>query len=176
LYAENLSQAATQFKGKKVDAQTALALLQMLIGSQGPHTTSQAATASVVRARAAVGQNPSPQGGDILGTLLGGLTGTGGSSPSQSSSAGGDILGTLLGGLTGNQTKQQSQQSGLGLDDLLNAGMAYYQAKQGGGSNMEALVRAFTAGSDMGNTAHREQSTQVVVNSFLQALSSMAGK
>ncbi len=33
LYAQNLSQAATQLKGKKVDAQTALSLLQMLIGS-----------------------------------------------------------------------------------------------------------------------------------------------
>jgi hypothetical protein len=43
-------------------------------------------------------------------------------------------------------------------------------------SYMQALIQAFTAGSGMGSTAHREQSTQVVVNSFLQALSSMAGK
>ncbi len=171
LYAQNLSLAAAQLKGKKVDAQTALSLLQMLIGSGTGSLQTGQPTTSLQGARAGVGDTPSPQGGDILGTLLGGLTGSGGSTPSQPASAGGDLLGTLLGGLTGSQPPKQSQQSGLGLDDLLNAGMAYYQAKQGGGSNMEALIQAFTAGSGMGNTTHREQSTQVVVNSFLQALS-----
>ena len=181
LYAQNLSQAAAMFKGKKVDAQSALSLLQMLIGGgTGAQSTQQAPTASIQGASAGVGHTPqpgsTPQGGDILGTILGGLTGANESSQSQPSNAGGDLLGSLLGGLTGAQPSQNPQQNGLGLDDLLNAGMAYYQAKQGGGTNMEAVIQAFTAGSGMGNTAHREQSTQVVVDSFLQALSAMSGK
>lgn len=181
LYAQNLSRAAAQFKGKKVDAQSALSLLQMLIGGgMGSQSAQQVPAASIQGASAGVGQTPqpgsTPQGGDLLGTILGGLTGASESSQSQSPNAGGDLLRSLLGGLTGTQSSQNPQQNGLGLDDLLNAGMAYYQAKQGGGSNMEAVIQAFTAGSGMGNTAHRERSTQVVVDSFLQVLSSMGGK
>jgi hypothetical protein len=54
--------------------------------------------------------------------------------------------------------------------------MAFMQAKQSGGSNVQALVQAFMAGSGMGNTTHREQSTQLVVNSFLQALGGLSGQ
>lgn len=180
LYAQNLAQAASQLKGKKVDAQAALSLLQMLIGgSSASQPTGQTTSASVQGARASVGRTPqqtSSQGGDLLGALLGGLTSTEGSAASQPAQGGGDLLGTLLGGLTGTQPSQKSSQNGFGLDDLLSAGMAYAQAKQGGGSNMEALMQAFTAGSGMGNTTHREQSTQLVVNAFLQALTSMRGK
>lgn len=179
MYAQNLAQAATQFKGKSFDAQSALSLLQMLIGS-GAQAGGQAAPATVQGARATVGRTPAetaPQGGDLLGTLLGGLASGGQTAASQQQPAGGDLLGSLLGGLTGAQQQSgQSQQDGLGLDDLLNAGMAFYQSKQHGGSNMDALLQAFMSGSGMGNTVHREQSTQLVVNTFLQALSAMGGK
>ena len=49
--------------------------------------------------------------------------------------------------------------------------MAFMQARQSGGNTMTALVQAFMAASGMGNSAGRQQSTQIVVNSFLQALS-----
>ena len=62
------------------------------------------------------------------------------------------------------------------MGDLLNAGMAFMQAKQSGGSTATALIQAFVAGSGMGNSNHRTQSTQLVVNSFLQALGSLAPK
>jgi lipoprotein signal peptidase len=86
------------------------------------------------------------------------------------------MLGALLGGLTGAQPTQstpQQQSNGLDLSDLLAAGMGYMQAKQQGQTGMQALAQAFLAGSGMGNTQHRIQSTAMVVQSFLNALGSM---
>jgi len=131
LYAQNLNQAAAQFKGKQIDQRGALDLLQTLIGGgQAPAQSAQA-------------QAPA-QGGA------------------------GDLLGALLGG--GQTASQGGGQSGLDLGDLLNGAMAFMQAKQSGGNTMTALVQAFMAASGMGNSAGRQQSTQIVVNSFLQAL------
>jgi hypothetical protein len=124
-------------------------------------------------------------GGDLLGSLLGGLTG-GGQTQQQSQSpqsGGGDLLGSLLGGLTGggnSQTNPSSGQAstggGLDMGDLLNAGMAFMQAKQSGSSTAGALLQAVLAGSGMGNSNHRQQSTQLVASSFLQALGGLTGK
>lgn len=110
-----------------------------------------------------------PAGGDMLGALLGGLTG--GEQPqSTEQPAGGDMLGALLGGLTGGGNSGAGLSDGLDLGDLLNAGMAYFQAKQSGGSTAQALVQAFVSASGMGKSIHRTQSTSIVVDSFLQAL------
>ena len=112
-------------------------------------------------------------GGDLLSTLLGGMAG--GEQPQQAQqSSGGDLLSTLLGGMAGGNTNSGAQ-DGLDLGDLLNAGMSYMQAKQSGKSTMQALLQAFMAGSGMGGANHRQQSTALVVNSFLQALGA-AGK
>ena len=87
-----------------------------------------------------------------MGALLGGLAGSAGSGTQPASpSGGGDLMGALLGGLTGG--------SGGGSQNLLGS-----------------LAQAFLGGSGMGKASHREQSTQVVVNSFLQALSSTASQ
>lgn len=221
LYAQNLAQAAGQFKGKKVDAQGAVQLLQMLIGggqaaqqSQAPRPSSQATGGDMLgallggMAGGGTPQQQAPQGDDMLGALLGGLGG--GAQPQQQAPQGDDMLGALLGGLTGGGMQQPQQQApqaggdllgsllggmagagsssvgggaasgglqdGLGLDDLLNAGMAYFAAKQSGGSNMQALIQALLAGSGMGNSVHRNESTAIVVNTFLQALTSMGKK
>ena len=177
LYAQGLTQAATRFKGKKVDSKGALDLLGTLIGG---------------------GQASQDSGGDLLGTLLGQMTGGGQSQPSESSGSGGDLLGsllgqvtggeqpkptaspqqggdalsTLLGGLTGSQSSSSGSGSGLDLGDLVNAGMSFMQAKQQGGSTAQALIQAFMGASGMGNRTERTHSTQLVVNSFLQALAS----
>jgi hypothetical protein len=113
------------------------------------------------------------QSGDLLGSLLGGLGGAGQQPGSQAPAPGGDLLGSLLGGLmgAGNSGGQAAgSQSGLDMNDLVTAAMAFMQAKQSGGSTQQALVQAFVAGSGMGRAPHREQSTELVVNSFLQAL------
>ena len=179
LYAQNLAQAATRFKGKPVDSRGALQLLQTLIGGgQTPQAGSGSGDVLGTLLGGLTGEQPSQAqpdaaGGDLLGALLGGLAG---GQPSQAQSgtqaAGGDVLGTLLGGLVGSQNTGAGLSDGLDLGDLVTAGKAYFQAKQGGGSTMQALVQAFMSVSGMGKSADRSQSTSLVVNSFLQALSS----
>lgn len=209
-YARNLSAAAAQFKGRKIDQRGAMDLLMTLIGggaaagqtgSQASQTaggdvmsmllgglTSGASSqqesggsgadllSSLLGGGAAQNQPPAAGGGDLLSALLGG----GAAQTQQPSSVGGDLLSTLLGGVLGGgttQTAQSSQGDGqIGLDDILQAGMAFLQAKQQGQSNAQALLQAFMAASRMGDTVHRQQSTELVVNSFLQALSSAGGK
>ena len=179
LYAQNLEQAASRFKGKQMDSKGALELLQTLIGGgQGAQPGSQSTGG-------AAGQ----PGGDLLGSLLGGLMGAGqtpaqqspqsgtdsplggllgslmGGGQQSSQTGGGDLLSGLLGGLMGGQaTTQQPVQSGGG--DLL--GTLLGGLTSGGG--LQSLVQAFLGGSGMGDAAHRTESTQVVVNAFLQAL------
>jgi hypothetical protein len=128
-------------------------------------------------------EQPKPQadahtaGGDILSTLLGEL---GGGAPSQSQPApttlGGDMLNTLLGELSGGENAGAGASSGLDMGDLLNVGMSFLKARQGGGNTGQALVQAFMAASGMGSSAHRTQSTQTVVSSFLQALGAASSK
>ncbi len=200
LYAEHLNQAAAKFKGRQVDQRGALDLLQTLIGAQGAQggqtATSQGGSGDLLGALLGGmggGQTQAPaQGGmdDLLGALLGGgqaqsqpasqggmddLLGAllgGGQAQSQPASQGGagDLLGALLGGGQAQAPAQGGGQSGLDLGDLLNAAMAFMQARQSGGSTMTALVQAFMAASGMGRSAERQQSTQIVVNAFLQAL------
>jgi hypothetical protein len=131
LYAQGLNNAADQFKGKKVDAQSAVQLLQTLIGGG----QSQQAT-------------------------------------DQTNS--GDLLGALLGGSSGGEGNSAGSDNGLDMGDLLNAGLAFMQSKQSGGSNAESIIQALAAASGMGSSAHRAQSTQLVVNTFMQALSAMS--
>jgi hypothetical protein len=198
LYAQGLANAATQLKGQTINPQSAIQLLQNLIGGGGqsaqPQTTQSGGgdlLGSLLGGLTGGGQTqqqsqPSQSGGgDLLGSLLGGLTGGGQtqqqSQPSQS--GGGDLLGSLLGGLTGSGNSQANTSSGqastgggLDMGDLLNAGMAFMQAKQSGNSTAGALLQAVLAGSGMGNTNHRQQSTQLVANSFLQALGGLSSK
>lgn len=110
LYAQGLAEAATQLKGRDVDAQSAMQILQTLIGGgQSQQPAVQAA---------APGKND----------------------------------------------------EGLDLGDLLNAGVAFLQSKQSGGSTADALLQAVVAASGMGTTNHRAQSTQLVASSFLKAI------
>ncbi len=157
LYAEHLNQAASQFKRKKVDEKGALQLLQTLIGGSKPSPA-----------------DSQPAGSDLLGALMGVMAG--GSDSSQGSSApdAGDLLGALMGGTSVGGSTSGGQQQGLNLQNILAAGMAYMQAKQSGKDTLQALIQAFVAGSNMGKDPYRTQSTELVVQSFLQALSSQA--
>ncbi len=186
LYAQNLAKAANQMQGQAVNPQSAIQLLQTLIGGgqAQPQQTDQTAGGDILSSilGGLTGAQPQqgasqPAGGDLLGDLLGGLTG---GQPQQQAAqpAGGDLLGSILGGLTGGGNTQANTNTNNGLDigDLVNAGMTYMQAKQSGGSNASALIQALLAGSGMGNTNHRTQSTQLVTNTFLQALGALTGK
>jgi hypothetical protein len=123
-------------------------------------------------------QQPAQQSsgmGDLLRSLLGGGQNTSQQQPQQSSGMG-DLLGSLLGGGQGSQ-QQTSGGGGLsdGLDmgDFLTAGMAFMQSKQKGKTNMNSLIDAFVAASGMGSSPHRQQSTQLVTSTFMNALGKM---
>jgi hypothetical protein len=177
LYAQGLTQAAPKFKGKKVDSKGALDLLQTLIG--GGQSTPQAGGSDILGTL--LGQmtggtqsqpsSASQPGEDVLTSLLGGITG---GSQTQATQSDDDMLGALLGGLTGGQATSSGSGNGLDIGDLLNAGLSYMQAKESGGSTTQALVQAFMTASGMGNSTHRVDSTSLVVNSFLQALATSA--
>jgi hypothetical protein len=65
----------------------------------------------------------------------------------QPASQGGDLLGALLGGGQG--------QEGLDLGDVLNAGMAFMNAKQQGEGNLQAALSAVMAAGPMAQKPHR---------------------
>jgi hypothetical protein len=83
-------------------------------------------------------------------------------------------LGALLGGEQPSQQKNTQGQDGLDLGDVLNAGMAFMNAKQQGQNNLQAGLSALMAAGPLGQKPHRQQSGQVVANALLQAISGMS--
>lgn len=159
-YSQGLAQAAQQFQGQPAVTQdNAMMLIQSLLGGGQP----QGQSANPLDALLGGGGNTS-QGGDLLGALLGG------GQPSQGNQqSGGDLLGALLGGGQPSQSQGSSQGDGLDLGDLLNAGMAFMNAKQQGQGNLQAAINALVAAGPLGQKPHRQQSGQVVANALLQA-------
>jgi hypothetical protein len=92
------------------------------------------------------------------------LMGAGEAAPADNPVEG--LLGSLLGGGKGDD-------AGIDAGDLLSAGMAFLSAKQRGESNIEALVDAVVAASPLSQTPHRQQSSQLVVNTMMQALANI---
>ena len=86
------------------------------------------------------------------------------------------MLGALLGGLTGQSSQGQAKDDGLDLGDLLNAGMAFMNAKQQGDSNAEAAIDALMSASPLGQSSHRKESGAMVANTLMQVLGSMSKK
>lgn len=132
VYANGLAQASQQLAGKgAIDAESANVLMQSLLG--------------------------------------------GGVEQPEGVSAGGDLLGSLLGGLGGGA--DQAGGAGLDVGDLLNAGLAFMNAKQEGDSTAEAAISALLAAGPLGQSEHRKQSGTIVANTLMQMLgSAMSGK
>ena len=57
---------------------------------------------------------------------------------------------------------------------MLQAGMAFAQAKQSGRTNLDAILSAIMASSKMNTSPARSQSGALVANTLLQALGKMA--
>lgn len=112
--------------------------------------------------------------GMLLQTLLGG--GQAQAAPAQQTGGGAGMLGALLGGLTGQQNQGQSADDGLDVGDLLNAGMAFMNAKQQGSGTAEAAINALMSASPLGQSSHRKESGTVVANTIMQVLGSMSQK
>ncbi len=109
-----------------------------------------------------------------IGLLLQSLLGGQAPNQSQQNAPANDPLSAILGGLTGGQNQAQDGEPSIDANDLLNAGLAFMQAKQGGSNNLEAAVNALVSSSAMGNSDHRSQSGALVANSVLQLLGSMS--
>lgn len=112
---------------------------------------------------------------DNLSTLVKGLMNVD-SNQQQAQSSNGDVLGSLLSGLMGNQDSANEEDSSLGMDDLLRAGLAFMQSKQGGDSNMEAAMDALMAASPMGQSSHRSQSGSIVASTIMGFAQNFIGK
>ena len=160
LYAEGLKKAAKTAIGKELNAGTILSILQTIMGGGG--TSAKSSGGDLLGSLMGQAAGGTSGGGDLLGSLLGQAGG--------GSSGSGDLLGSLLGGLGG---ASSSGQDGLDLGDLLGAGMEYMSNKQSGKSDMEALTGALLKGATMTQSPHRAQSSELVTNTLLEALSSM---
>jgi hypothetical protein len=128
-YAQGFAQAAAHFKGTEITLESILPLIQLLLGG-GQATTSKSSSA------------------DIIGSILGGLSGSG-------QSGQGLDLGGLLGGLLGGQSGSSSNAGG----DLLGS-----------------LIGGLVGNSKMADSAPHTQSGQIVAGSILQALSQLLGQ
>ncbi|MEA5077257.1 MAG: DAK2 domain-containing protein [Anaerolineaceae bacterium] len=165
IYAEGLANAASQFTGQKtISTDNAMQLVQTLLGAASSATQGSGSTGS----------------GDLLGSLLTGLGSAAGSDGSNASSGSGDLLGSLLTGLTGatggegTSANTGNTDNSLDLGDILNAGAAFMQTKQSGGSNLDAIVNALVSGSKAGNQDYRAQSGALVANTLIKVISQMA--
>ncbi len=109
--------------------------------------------------------------GDLIGDLLGGLLGSGSSSTQQGKqSSPDDLLGDLLSGTSNSNTQKKSKSKGIDLGSLLSAGLAYYVAKKGGKSSIEAIMAALTKSSPLGSTPARTQSGALIIDTILGML------
>lgn len=87
----------------------------------------------------------------------------------------GGLLGSLLSGLTGGGDAN-SGDGKVDMDDLMRAGLAYYQSKQEGESDGEAIMDAIIAASPMGNSADRTQSGSLVASTIMNFAKSFINK
>lgn len=78
-----------------------------------------------------------------------------------------DILGSLLSGFSGAPESEQADQ-GFGIDNLLQAGLAFFQQKQEGNSTIEALIGALLSSSPLGQSSHRSQSGALVASTIME--------
>jgi hypothetical protein len=113
---------------------------------------------------------------DNLTTLVQGLMNVSQPQEQAPQSESGNVLSSLLSGLMGGQEKASEEDSALGMDDLLRAGLAFYQSKQSGDSNMEAAMDALMAASPMGQSAHRSQSGSIVASTIMSFAKNLGGK
>jgi hypothetical protein len=108
----------------------------------------------------------------LMQVLMGGGQATIGANPGAG--ALGDLLTQLTGGPAGASGAAESGE--INMQDLLNAGLAYMNAKNQGASTSEALIKALVVDSPMASSPHRSQSSELVLKTLLDVVGRMAGK
>jgi hypothetical protein len=109
----------------------------------------------------------------LLGALLGNAQGAQKSAPAPEENPLGDLLGSLLSG-GGAQPGQAQSEPDLA-NMLLKGGLAFLQAKQEGDDTLTAGLEALLSSTAMGQSAHRKQSTSLVMEGLLSALPQLLG-
>jgi hypothetical protein len=110
----------------------------------------------------------------LIQTILGG-----GEANTQAGSTAGDMLGTLLSGLsggTGTSPVGSSGESTIDWATLAAAGMQYLQDKQAGKDTLTSLMDALMADAPTKTATYRKDSGSIVANTLLQALGSMLSR
>lgn len=110
---------------------------------------------------------------NLLTTLLG-LGGSAQAAPQPTPQA--DPLAAFLGTLTGDTAERPTADEDTLLENLLEGGMAFLQAKQQGQDDMAAGLQALITASPLGEVPHRQESASLVVTGLLNALPGMLGQ
>lgn len=97
----------------------------------------------------------------------------GGQAASSAAPSGAGALGTLLTQLAGGQSASSADDDKINMQDILNAGLTYMNAKNAGASTGEALIKALVADSAMAPTPHRAQSSELVLKTLLDVVGRM---
>jgi hypothetical protein len=84
-----------------------------------------------------------------------------------------DIVGSLLSSFMGQSNNATQTDQSFGFDDILQAGLTFYQSKQNGDTNMEAIKDAILSGSPMRKTPHREQSASIVTSTIMNLVGNL---
>ncbi len=135
-YSQSLDQASRELQGEKtITADNAMTLLQTLLGGGQASTQSTGTT------------------GDLLGSLLSSLGGTG-----TSTGAGQEMPATI------------------DWTTLAGAGLEYLQSKQEGKDTMTSLMDALMSSKGTQQAPYRKQSGTIIANTLMQALGSMLNK
>lgn len=166
VYAEGLNNASKSFMGKNLSSDNIGTLIQSMMGIQQPtqETNDSNLLGSLLGGLTGAGKEEEKPSDNLLGSLLSGLAG---GKPKEEEKPAGNMLGSLLSGLTGSQAKDDGK---LDAGDLLSAGMAFFQAKQQGGSNLQAIMQALAASSPLGASTHRTQSGALIINTIMNML------
>jgi hypothetical protein len=77
-----------------------------------------------------------------------------------------NLLGSLLSGLISKTNASENDQN-IGFDELLRAGMTFYQTKQEGGSTTDAIMGALMSSSLLGQAQHRAMSGALVASTIM---------
>lgn len=141
-YSEGLAKAAKNFSGQELEPNNLGLLVKSLLNVEEPPKEKAES--------------------NLLGSLLSGIAGTQQTTKKEEP----DLLGSLLSGFAGKQEAEETDKK-FGMDDVLRAGMAYFQSKQQGSSDTEAIFSALMAASPLGQSAHRSQSGALVAKSIL---------
>ena len=100
-------------------------------------------------------------------------------SPLAAITRAGPVLKALVGGMSGWKQRASDKTSALGVLDmnaLFDLGIAYFQAKQRGGSRVEILAEAAASASPLSSVPHRYQSGKLAIRALLQAMKDQAVK